>query len=129
MASGNGKKRGHLRRRFKVAFAIAGKQASGIGEHAVMAQTGENIQDFALCRRSVGNAISGEQREMQVTRYFDGNLVAAFFLHRKMPLQLDVDSVTTKDSTELFDYFARGFSSAVAKRVGERPFVSAGEAD
>ena len=53
------KKRAHLQRRFQVAFAVAGKKAAGIREHAMMAQACEDIQNFALRGQRVTNAIGG----------------------------------------------------------------------
>ena len=50
-------KRCHLHRRFKVAFAVAGKQPPGICEHFVIAQAGKHIQDFSLWRQGVADAV------------------------------------------------------------------------
>ena len=104
------KKRGHLQRRFQVAFAVAGEQAPGIGEHAVMAQAGEDIEDFALRGQRVANAIGGEQWKMQTAREFDGNLVAAFFFDGEVALQFDVNIVAAENCAKLFQTFSRAFS-------------------
>src|SRR5262245_11104523 len=87
------KKGGHLHGRFQIAFAVAGKKAACIGEDAMMSQAGENIQNLALSGQCMANTVCGDKRKPEAACEFNSNLIAAFFIDRKMALQLDVNIV------------------------------------
>ncbi len=112
-----------------MALGIAGEKASGSGEGAVMADAGEDVEDFALRRLRVANAVGREQRQFQLARDFDGGLVAGFLFAAEVALQFDIDIVTAEYFAELLDGCGRGFDSALSEGVCERAFIASGEAD
>ena len=59
----------------------------------MMANAGEDIQEFSVLRSDVADAVGREKRKVHAASEFDGRLVAAFFFNRKMPLQFHVDVV------------------------------------
>ena len=94
-----------------------------------MAQAGKNVEDFALCRCGMGDAVGGQQWKTQAARQFDGSLVAALFFDGKVALQFDVNIVMAKEFAEFLDNFACGFFPAGTECMRQRAFVAAGEAD
>ena len=59
-----GEKLLHFRGRFQVAFGVARQQAPGGGQRAVMTNARKYIQQFALLRQSVANAIGRQHRQI-----------------------------------------------------------------
>src|SRR5215469_3766112 len=55
----------HLRGRFQVALRITGEKAASGFEPAMMANAGENVEQFALVRQCVTHAIGSEQGQRQ----------------------------------------------------------------
>ena len=119
----------HFLRGFQVAFGVAGEQASGGGERAVMANRGEGITQFAGLGGGVADAVGGEQREIERARDVDGGVVAGFFFALEMALQFDVDIFVAEDSDESIDLAVGFFDAALLQGRGQRAFGAAGEAD
>ena len=77
--------------RFQVALGVAGEQASGGRERAVMADRGEGVAEFAGFGDGVVHAVCREQREMERAGEIDGDAVAGFFFAMEVALEFDVD--------------------------------------
>jgi len=84
----------------------------------MMAQAGEDIEDFALRGNGVRDAVGGEQGKMQIAREFDGNLVAALFFDGKVALEFDINIVAAEEFAELLEGFSRGIFSAFGRSAG-----------
>ncbi len=119
----------HLLRRFQVALGVAGEQASGGGERAVIADRGEGIAEFAGFGDGIVDAVGGEQREMERAGEVDGEAVAGFFFAMEVALEFDVDILGAEDGDELIDLLPGFICAALLEGCGEWAFVAAGEAD
>ena len=112
-----------------MALGVAGEQASGGGERAMVADGGEGVAQFASFGSGVADAVGGEQRKMQRAGDVDGGAVAGFFFAMEVALQFDVDIFGAEDADELIDLAASFVDAALLQGCGERAFVAAGEAD
>src|SRR5919197_1195224 len=97
----------HLFGRFHVPFGIAGEQATGRGQRAMMAQGGEDVAKLALLCGGVAHPIGREQRKLKRTGDFDGSPVASFFLAMEMPLQFDIDIFVTENPDQSLETVSR----------------------
>ena len=94
-----------------VTLGVAGEQAAGGHQRALVADGGEDVAELAVVRGGVADAVGGEQRKMQVAGDFDGDAVAGFFFAVEVALQFDVDIVGAEDAGEAIDC-ASGFGRA-----------------
>ena len=78
-------------RRFQMAFGVAGEQASGGRERAMVADRGEGVAEFASFGNGIVDAVGGEQRKIERAGEIDRGAVAGFFFAMEMALQFDVD--------------------------------------
>jgi hypothetical protein len=112
-----------------MAVGIDGEEAAGVVEVDVMADGGEDVEDFAVLRIGVADAIGGENRKVEGAGKAQGGLVAEFLVGKLVALELDVYIVAAVEGGELFEEGAAGGLAAGFERVGQRTFVAAGEAD
>ncbi len=119
----------HLLRGFQKALGVAGEQASGGGESAVVADGGEGVAQFAGFGGGVADSVGGEQRKIQRAGDVDCGAVAGFFFALEMALQFDVDVIAAENADELIDLASSFVDAAVLQGCGEGAFGSAGEAD
>ncbi len=112
-----------------LALGVALEEAAGLVERDVVADGGEDVEDFALVLGGVADAVGGEDGEMEGLGDAQGGLVAGFFGAVAVALQLDVDVVGAEDADELLDALAAGGFAAGGERGGEWAFVAAGEAE
>src|SRR5205807_186136 len=86
-----GKKLLHFGRGSNKTFRVNREQASGILQLPVMANAGEDVEDFAIRCRRVGDAIRCQNGKTQraCNRYC--RLIASFLAAIKVPLQFDIN--------------------------------------
>jgi len=96
-----------------MALGIKIQQASGGGQRAVIANAGENIQNFPAMWRSVTHSVGCQQRQIQ----FPGNnyrrLISRFFHAAEMPLQFHVNIFISKNAAKLPHAFRPALNSTV----------------
>ena len=124
-----GEKRRHFRVRLEMALGIAAQQAAGVREHTVMANAGEDIQQLALLGQRVRDAISSQQRQLQLSRDGHRSLVARFLFAAEMALQFDVNIFPAERAAKLLHAFDGGVEPALRQSVRERTFVAPRQAD
>ncbi len=107
-----------------MALGVAREQAAGFGESGFVLEAGEDVEDFALGSGGVGNAVGGDEREMESAGEFDGGLVARFFVAIVMALEFDVYVAGSEDLDQAFDV-----AGVVFEIERERAFVASGEAE
>ena len=112
-----------------MALGVAGEQASGGGESAVMTDRGESITKLASFGGGVADTVSGEQRKMERAGNVDCGAVAGFFFALEMALQFDVDVAGAEDGYELINLAASFIEAASLQGGCEWAFGTAGEAD
>ena len=122
-----GEKLRHFLGRFQMPLGIARQQAAGVRKIAMMADACKHIEQFALLRLRIRSAICGEQRQRQFARDFDRRLIPRFFFAAKMPLQFDVNIVTSKAFAKPFHRLRGEPDSAFRKRMGERALFATGQ--
>ncbi len=98
--------------RWRSALRASRRPASAIV--VLLTDAGEDVEDFALLRRRMADAVGGEQGQAQPPREFDRRLVAGLFLPAEVALQFGVDVVLAEHQ--------EGF-------VERRSALGAGEAD
>ena len=76
-----------------MAFGILRKQAAGGFQRSMISNAGEDIEDLALVRRGIADAVGGQQRQTKAFRKRDRLLIDRFFFAIVVPLQFDVDIV------------------------------------
>jgi hypothetical protein len=113
----------------KIAVVVLSEQAAGVVEVDVMADRGEEVEDFAVVRLGVADAVSGDDGELEGAREAECGLVAGFLIAELVTLELYIYVVATVEGDELFEEGACcGFASC-REGCGERAFIAAGEAD
>jgi hypothetical protein len=120
---------GHCAGAAEVAVGVEGEEASGVVEVDVVADGGEEVEDFAVAGLGVADAVGGDDGELERAGEAEGGLVAGFFFALVVALELDVDVVRAVEAGELFEEGAGGGFAAGGEGGGERAFIAAGEAD
>ena len=113
----------------EIAVGVDGEEAAGVVEVGVVADGGEDVEDFAVVRIGVADAVGGDDGEAQGAGEAEGGLVAEFLIAELVALELDVDIVAAVEGGELFEEGAGCGFAACCEGGGERTFVAAGEAD
>ena len=81
----------HFGGRFDVALGVALQQPAGFGEGDVVADAGEDVEQFALRGRGVGDAVGGDQRDAEAARAIDGGLVVGLLFALVVALEFGVE--------------------------------------
>src|ERR1700733_2557202 len=102
-------------------LGIAGQQAPGIRKIAMMTNARKHIEQFALLRLRVRSAIGRQQRQRQFPGNLNRRLIPRLFLAAVMPLQFDINAVTSKTFAKPLNCLRSEPNSTFRKRVGERP--------
>src|SRR5580704_10926928 len=95
------------------------KKPPGVGEHAMISQTGKNIQNLALFWQCMANAVCREQRQPQDSREFQSRLIAAFLVAAEVALQFNIHAILAKNVAHLSKMRRRFFNAVAAKQVCE----------
>src|SRR5437868_12582859 len=95
----------------------------------MIADAGEDVEQFALARQSVTYAISGQQWQRQLASNLHGRLITRFFRAAIMPLHLDINVFPAKQFAELPHAFNSLLDASLFQRGRERSFLSAGKAN
>ena len=98
-----------------MAFVVAFQQSSGCFQFAVMPQTGEYIEDFAVPLHCVPHAVCGEQMQMQRFRQAHRCLIAMLFYQIEMTLQFDINIFWPEERRKCFYIFPRFLFTATKK--------------
>ena len=112
-----------------MALGIARQKPPSRGEIAMIANTCEHIQDFALPRLRITNAIRRQQRQLQLPRDFNGSMIARFFIAAKMPLQFHVNVLSPKQFAKPLHALHSARNASVRQRMRERPLLASRQAD
>jgi hypothetical protein len=112
-----------------MAVGVEGEETAGVVDVDVVADGGEEVEDFSVARFGVADAVGGYYGELKRAREMEGGLVAGFFVALVVALKFDVDVVGAVEADELFEEGAGGGFAAGGESGGERAFVAAGEAD
>ncbi len=92
-----GEKARHFGGRFDVALGVTFQQPAGIGEGDVIADAGENVEEFALLASGVGRAVGGDERDGEVARAVDGGLIVGLFFALVVALNLGIKMLAAED--------------------------------
>ena len=120
---------GHLCGAAEIAVGVEGEEAAGVVEVGVVADGGEEVEDFAVAGLGVADAVGGDGGEVHGAGEAEGGLVAGFFFALVVALEFDVDIVGAVEADESFEEGAGGGFAACCECGGERAFVAAGEAE
>jgi hypothetical protein len=113
----------------EVAVVVGGEEAAGVVEVDVMADGGEEVEDFAVVRFGVADAVGGDDGDLERAGEAEGGLVAGFLIAELVALELDVDIVAAVEVGELFEEGAGCWFASRGEGGGEWAFVAAGKAD
>ena len=120
---------GHRGGRAQMAVGVEGEEAAGVVEVDVVADGGEEVEDFAVAGLGVADAVGGDYGELHGAGERERGLVAGFFVALVVALEFDVDVVGAVEAGELFEEGAACGFAAGGEGGGERAFIAAGEAD
>ena len=94
MASGRSAKRRAISAGgFHVALGVALQQAAGGGQRHLVADAGEDVEQFALRGDGVGRAVGGDQRDAEAARAVDDGLIARLLFAMVVALEFGVEMV------------------------------------
>ena len=115
----------HLGGRLDVALTVALQQPAGGGQRDFVADTGEDVQQFALRGDSVGGIVGGDDGDAEAARALNDRLVLRLFLAVVMALQFGAESVLAED-IEQARIGVRGETDQPAREFGK--FLKSGGA-
>ncbi len=95
----------------------------------MIADRSENVKHLPLDARRMRDAIRSQQRQAQPPRDFDSRLIPRFLVAMQMALQLDIYIVASENPAKPPHTFDSAFNAATPKRVCQRAFVAASQAD
>jgi hypothetical protein len=120
---------GHFCGAAEVAVVVGSEQASGVVEVDVVADGGEDVEDFAVVWAGVADAVGGDDGEAERAGQAERGLVAGFFVGELVALELDADILAAVEGDEVFEEDAAGGLATGGEGSGEWAFVAAGEAE
>src|SRR5260370_34211977 len=106
-------------------LVVAFEKPSGGFELAVVANAGEDSQNFALWRARVTNAVRRKKRKAQRFSEPHRHLVAALFDRIAVPLQFDIDTLLSEESRQLLNILPRFVITLAGKRSGQHTLLAA----
>src|SRR5262247_1443195 len=84
-------------------LCIPGQQAARSFESRVVANACEDVQNLALLRPGVLDAIGGNDRKPQCACDLNGLMIDGLLLAVEMPLHFDINAIPPKDFYKPFD--------------------------
>jgi hypothetical protein len=82
---------------------VGGEESARVVEVDVMADGGEEVEDFAVVGFGVADAVGGDDGELERAGEAERGLIASFLIAELVALELDVDVVAAVKVGEVFE--------------------------
>jgi len=119
----------HLAGGAEVAEAVFAEEAAGFVNGGVVADGGEDVEEFAVFLFGAAYAIGGDDGQAQFGGEAEEGDVAGFLFALVMALEFDIQVASAVDGDEAIEVLGSGGFAFASEGGGEGSFFAAGEAD